>query len=166
MGSHVTRRAGMAAAALLLVSGTQATMAAPPGGGHGSRLVEFASTFQIVGGDAGCDPTDATRCAGTFRNVRTYTGDLAGTAYVAGSAVLLADGTYQGQAVVQFTGDVAGCGSGTLLMVETGVLDPVSEGSSGSWTIVAGQGTGDLARTSGSGTTGPTGGAAGTVRCD
>jgi hypothetical protein len=29
-----------------------------------------------------------------------------GTAYVVGSAVFLADGTYQGQAVAQFTGSV------------------------------------------------------------
>lgn len=165
MGSHVTRRVGLAAAALLLVTGTPATLAAPSGQGHRSRAVEFGSTFQIVGGDAGCDPTDATRCAGTFRTVRTYTGDVTGTAYVVGSAVLLGDGTYQGQAVVQFTGDVARCGSGTLVMLETGILDPVTGGSSGSWTIVAGRGTGDLARTSGSGTAGPTGDGAGKVRC-
>jgi hypothetical protein len=157
---------GLAAAALLLVSGTPATMAAPSGEGHGTRAVESASTFQIVGGDAGCDPTDATRCAGTFRTVRTYAGDLTGTAYVVGSAVLLGDGTYQGQAVAQFTGDIAGCGSGTLVMLETGILDPATGGSSGSWTIVAGRGTDNLAGTSGSGTAGPTGDVAGKVRCD
>jgi Protein of unknown function (DUF3224) len=87
------------------------------------------------------------------------------TAYVVGSAVLLADGTYQGQAVAQFTGSVESCGTGTLVMVETGVLDPAAGGSSGTWTIVAGQGAGDLSRTSGSGTAGTEGEGSGTIRC-
>ena len=48
-----------------------------------------ASTVQIVGGDFGCDPTSPARCAGTFRTIRTFTGDLEGTGDVTGSAVLL-----------------------------------------------------------------------------
>jgi hypothetical protein len=165
VGSHVTHRVGIAAAALLLLTGNQTSMAAAPGGGHGSTHVEFATTFQIVGGDASCDPTDPARCAGTFRTVRTYIGDVTGTAYVVGSAVLLADGTYQGQAVAQFTGTVESCGTGRLVMVETGVLDPATGGSSGTWAVVAGQGTGDLSRTAGSGTAGPTGEGSGSIRC-
>jgi hypothetical protein len=50
-------------------------------------------------------------------------------------------------------------------MVETGVLDPAAGGSSGTWTIVAGQGAGDLSRTSGSGTAGTAGEGSGTIRC-
>jgi hypothetical protein len=168
VGSHFTRRLGIAAGTLLLVTGSQATLASPSGdGGHGTRQVAFSTTVQIVGGDAGCDPTDPTRCAGTFRSIRTFTGDLAGTAYVVGSATLLGDGTYQGQALAQFTGEVEGCGQGTLLMLETGVLDPATGGGHGTWTIVAGQGTGDLANTSGSGTADASAApdTVGTIRC-
>jgi Protein of unknown function (DUF3224) len=167
LGSHFTRRLGITAGALLLVTGTPPTSADVPDGGHGSRQVAFNSTVQIVGGDTGCDPTDPARCAGTFRSIRTFTGDLTGTAYVAGSAVLMSDGTYQGQAVVQFTGEVAGCGQGTLIMLEEGVLDPATGAAPGTWTIVAGRGTGDLAATSGGGTGGMPGtpGATGTIRC-
>jgi Protein of unknown function (DUF3224) len=165
VGSHLTRRVGITAGALLLATGTQVTSASPPGPGHGSQPVEFTTTVQIVGGDAGCDPTDPARCAGTFRSIRTYAGDLTGTAYLVGSAVLLGDSTYQGQAVAQFTGQVEGCGSGTLIMLEAGVLDPVSGADRGTWSIVAGQGTGDLAGASGSGTAEAATGASGTVRC-
>ena len=167
MRSHFIRRLGVTAGTLLLVAGAPPTLADTPDGGHGTRLVAFDSTVQIVGGDSACDPTDPSRCAGTFRAVHTYRGDLAGTAYVAGSAVLMSDGTYQGQSVVQFTGDVTGCGHGTLIMLEEGVLDPVTGAAPGTWTIVAGRGTGDLAATSGGGTGGLPGtpGATGTIRC-
>jgi hypothetical protein len=162
---HVLRQLGLTTAALLLVTGGEASLATPLDPGHGARQVDYTSTVAIVGGDAGCDPTDPARCAGTFRSVRTMTGDLSGTAYVAGSAVLLADGTYQGQAVAQFTGEVAGCGTGTLVMIETGVLDPATGGSPGTWRIVAGQGSGDLLDTSGDGTADAIGQATGRVRC-
>jgi Protein of unknown function (DUF3224) len=152
VGSHIARRLGITAGALLLVSGNQATLAAPTDGGHGTRDVVFTSTVRTVGGDAGCDPTEPTRCGATYRDIRTFSGDLNGTAYVVGSAVLLADRTYQGQDLAQFTGEIVGCGRGTLLMLEVGVLDPATGGSHGTWTIVPGQGTGDLALTSGSGT--------------
>jgi Protein of unknown function (DUF3224) len=165
--SHLIRRLGVTAGTLLLVAGAPPTLADAPDGGHGSREIAFDSTVQIVGGDNACDPTDPVRCAGTFRTIRTYRGDLTGTAYVVGSAVLLGDGTYQGQAVVQFAGEVAGCGQGTLIMLEEGVLDPATGAAPGTWTIVAGRGTGDLAATSGGGTGGMPGtpGATGTIRC-
>jgi hypothetical protein len=165
MGSHFTRRLGITAGTLLLVAGAPPTLADTPDGGHGVRQVAFDSTVQIVGGDSACDPTDPVRCAGTFRAIRTVSGDLTGTAYAAGSAVLMSDGTYQGQSVVQFTGDVAGCGHGTLIMLEEGVLDPVTGAAPGTWTIVAGRGTGDLAATSGAGTGGTPAGTTGTIRC-
>jgi hypothetical protein len=151
MGPHLTRRLGVTTAALLLASGGQLASADPPDDGHGTRDVAFTSTLTPVGGDFACDPSDPTRCAGTFRAVRALSGDLVGTSYATGSAVLLADGTYKGQAVVQFTGTVAGCGQGTLLMLEEGVLDPAAGTSAGTWTIVDGRGTGDLASTSGGG---------------
>lgn len=104
-----------------------------------------------VGGDFGCDPTDPARCVGTFRNVRTFSGDFNGTAYQVGAAAILPDGTtYQGAGVVLFTGSVKRCGTGTMLIVETGRLDAGTGAGSGTWEITAGQGTGDLANVSGS----------------
>ena len=160
---HTCRLVGLAAVLVLITSGTAA---ARPDGGHGTRRVHFTSTTQFVGSASACDPTTPTRCAGTFQSVRTFGGDIQGTAYVVGSAVLLRDGTYQGQDVAQFTGTIEGCGRGTLLIIETGILDPATARERGTWTITAGQGTGDLARVSGSGTADTrAGGAAGAIRC-
>jgi Protein of unknown function (DUF3224) len=152
LGIRHSRRnllAVLTAAVTVAVAASPALGAAD--GGHGTKPIEFTSTQQLVGGDAGCDPSNPTRCAGTFRSVRTLSGDLSGTAYAVGSAVQLADGTYQGTAVVQFTGSVAGCGDGTLVMVENGVLDPFTGNSWGTWSITPGQGAGDLAGTAGQG---------------
>jgi hypothetical protein len=140
--------------------------AARPDGGHGTRHVEFTSTSQPLGFDLGCDPTVPTRCAGTFSAIRTFSGDLSGTAYVVGSAVLLADGTYQGQDVAQFSGTIEGCGTGTVIILDAAILDPATGDEFGTWSIKAGQGTGDLAMVSGSGTSDSrAGGAFGTIRC-
>jgi hypothetical protein len=165
---HTSRRARRAVslvAGFLILLASSAT-AARPDGGSGNRHVAFSSSAQVVGFDSSCDPTAPTRCAGSFRTIRTLTGDLSGTAYVVGSAVLLADGTYQGQDVAQFTGTINGCGSGTLIMIETGILDPATAEEHGTWTITAGQGTGDLSQVSGSGTSDTPAGATGTLRCE
>jgi Protein of unknown function (DUF3224) len=77
----------------------------------------------------------------------------------------MGDGTYQGQGVAQFTGTVDGCGSGTLIMFETGILDPATGEERGTWSVTAGQGTGDLAQLSGSGTSDPAAGTTGSLRC-
>ena len=160
---HVCRLVGLAAIVVLI---TSSAASARPDRGHGTRRVHFTSTTQFVGANSACDPTAPTRCAGTFQSVRTFAGDIEGTAYVVGSAVLLRNGTYQGQDVAQFTGTIKGCGSGTLLMIDTGVLDPATANERGTWTIVRGQGTGDLARASGSGTADTrAGGATGAIRC-
>ena len=50
---------------------------------------------------------------------------------------------------MQSTGSVEGCETGTLVITESGILDPATGGGSGTWTITAGQGTGDLAQVSG-----------------
>ena len=158
------RIASLVAVLVVLMASTAG--AARPDGGHGSRDIAFTSTTQIVGLDTTCDPTVPTRCASSYRSIRTFSGDLSGTAYVVGSAVLLADGTYQGQDVAQFTGTISGCGSGTAIMIETGILDPVTGRARGTWTITAGQGTGNLSQVAGSGTDDTaTGGATGTIRC-
>ena len=148
----------------VFVTSTAAAARADGGGASGARPVAFGSTFRVVGGHAPCDPTTPTRCVGTFETVRTYTGDFTGTSYVVGSAAKLPDGTYQGQDVAQFSGTIAGCGTGTVIMLEVGVLDPATGGQRGTWTIIAGQGTGDLARVAGSGTSDDNK-ASGTLRC-
>jgi hypothetical protein len=149
--SRRVRRLAATAAALLLVSLSIQPVDAGDGGGHGTEHVRFTSSEPtVVGGDFGCDPTDPSRCAGIFRTVRTVSGDFAGTTYQAGTAVLLPDGTYRGAAVVQFSGTVDGCGSGTLVIVEAGRLDPATGNAWGTWEISAGQGTGGLAGLSGS----------------
>jgi hypothetical protein len=140
----------LAGAAALLILVPASPVDAGRDGGHGRRHVQVTvGPPQAVGGDFGCDPTDPTRCVGTFRNVRTLSGGFSGTAYQVGSAALLADGTYQGTGLVLFTGTVDRCGSGTLMILETGLLDPASGPSGGSWRIIGGGGTGDLTDVSG-----------------
>ena len=144
---------------------SSAAVARADGGGEGqARQVAFTSTFRVVGGQSPCDPATPTRCAGTFETVRTYAGDFTGTSYIVGSAVKLPDGAYQGQDVAQFSGTIAGCGTGTVVMLEVGILDAATGGQRGTWTITAGQGTGDLARVSGLGTSDDNR-ATGTLRC-
>jgi hypothetical protein len=165
--SRRTRFLAVAIGALVTFSAEPQFATARPPDGHGTRSVTFTTRGETVGGDFGCDPTDPTRCAGTFRNVHTFAGDFVGTSYQVGSAVLLPDGIYHGQAVSTFTGTVAGCGSGTLVILETGLLDPSNGDSWGTWTIVRGEGTGELSELSGSGTadTRTSDPATGTVRC-
>jgi hypothetical protein len=155
--------AGLVAGVLVLLASSAG--ANRPDGDRGRRHVAFSTTTQSLGFDSACDPTVPTRCAGTFRSIRTFTGDITGTAYLVGSAVLLADGTYQGQDVAQFTGTIKGCGSGTLIMIENGILDPTTGNERGKWTIVARQGTGDLSHVSGEGRSDTSaGGATGKLR--
>ena len=90
-----------------------------------------------------------TRCVGTFQNVITYTGDMTGTSYASGSAALAPDGIYRATAIEQFSGTIAGCGTGTMIIEQVGTLDPATGVADGSWRIVAGAGSGDLADATG-----------------
>jgi hypothetical protein len=77
-------------------------------------------------------------------------GDLEGT-YYSGSTVAF-DETGLKFAISRtdvFRGTVAGCGSGTMVLVGNEVADPQS--GTGEWTIAEGFGTGDLAHASGHG---------------
>jgi hypothetical protein len=140
-----------AVAALAVLASGSSPVGAGSDGGHGTRQVELTQSSPVlVGGDFGCDPTDPTRCGATFRNLRTLSGDFTGTAYQVGTAALLPDGIYQGVGLQLFTGTVDGCGTGTLTIVETGRLDPVTGATWGTWEITAGQGTGELTDVSGS----------------
>ncbi len=128
------------------LSTTTAGADGPPEPQH--RL-SFEVALQIVGGGQNCDPTTPSRCIGSFQNVRTYTGGMTGTSYSSGTAALGSDGLYHGVAIELFTGTVDGCGDGTLVIRQTGDLDPMTGGGTGSWTIVDDAGTGDLAHASG-----------------
>jgi Protein of unknown function (DUF3224) len=164
VSTHRTRRLVSIVALTGFVMSSTAVARADSGAASAARQISFASTFRVVGGHTPCDPTTPTRCVGTFETVRTYTGDFTGTSYIVGSAVKLPDGTYQGQDIALLSGTIADCGTGSLVIVEVGILDPATGGQRGTWTITAGQGTGDLARVSGSGTA-DGGKATGTVTC-
>ena len=79
----------------------------------------------------------------------TYTGGITGTSFAVGAAALAPDGIYRATAIEQFTGTIAGCGSGTVVIQQTGTLDPATGRSEGSWAIVPGAGSGDLATATG-----------------
>ncbi len=81
----------------------------------------------------------------------TYSGDLTGTS-ISHSAGALFGTEYAAGDTTIFTGTLAGCGTGTMVMVSTGRGTSGGKGTS-RWDIFEGLGTGDLARVHGSGTT-------------
>jgi len=99
-----------------------------------------------------CD--SAGQCALPYSNTTaTLTGDIGGTAVGAGSAVIGTDfASSVANAIV--TGTIAPCGSGTFVMRYFVVYDlhDVSAGRPGTWQIVPGLGSGDLASLTGNGT--------------
>ena len=96
--TRVIRRIVGVTAVLGMLVATSHTAGARSDGTDGSRRAEFTASLPVaVGGDFGCDPTDPTRSAGTFRNVRTLSGDFSGTTYQVGSAVRAPDGTCLGK---------------------------------------------------------------------
>jgi hypothetical protein len=99
-----------------------------------------------------CNPADADDCIlPTNFSPTEVTGDVWGTAF--GSAAVIArNGVYTGSSVVAFTGDVAGCGTGGLVMTTQGTTDPSTGETTGEWTFSEDGGTGELADVTGSGT--------------
>jgi hypothetical protein len=150
-----------AAAFAAIAIGGLAVPAASPATAHRIRHVTYEAVLQPTGGTAPCDPTMPTRCAGTFENVFTYSDEISGTSYAVGAAALAPDGIYRGVAIEQFSGTIAGCGTGTVTIQQTGTLDPATGEGTGSWTIVPGAGSGDLAATTG----GSTGVGTAWIRC-
>jgi hypothetical protein len=138
-----------AAAVAAVAIGGLALPATSPASAHRIRHVTYDAVLQPTGGTAPCDPTMPTRCVGTFENVITYSGGMSGTSYAVGAAARAPDGIYRGTAIEQFSGTIAGCGTGTVIIHQTGTLDPATGRAGGSWTIVAGAGSGDLAETTG-----------------
>lgn len=99
-----------------------------------------------------CD--SAGQCAIPYANTTSsLTGDIAGTAVGAGSAVIGTDfASSVANAIV--TATIAPCGSGTFVVRYFIVYDlhDVSAGRPGTWQIVPGLGSGDLASLTGNGT--------------
>ena len=144
--ANTIRRVALTAIAATVLAAPGTSEADP---GHRPRRVVYSVTRQLTGGDAPCDTTTPTRCVGTFQNLITYTGDMSGTSYASGSAALAPDGIYRATAIEQFSGSITGCGTGTLIIEQSGTLDPVTGADDGTWRIVPGTGTGDLANASG-----------------
>jgi len=115
-----------------------------------------------------CNPADPTDCILPSNYSATQvTGDLTGEVFSA-SIVIGRNGVYPGASLIAFTGEVAGCGSGGLIITNVGTFDPSTGETSGRWTINADGGTGALADVAGDGTMtfGATGGRyEGTLRC-
>jgi hypothetical protein len=139
--------------AVVTVGTTALTLSTTTAGADGparrQHRLSYTVSAQLVGGGVDCDPTTPSRCIHSFRNVWTYTGEMTGTSYSSGTAALGSDGLYHAVAIERFNGSVNGCGDGTLIIRQTGELDPTTGEATGSWTIVADAGTGALAHASG-----------------
>ena len=100
-------------------------------------------------GDPICDAEK--HCMIPLTLTGTYSGDLTGTGISHGAGALFGTEYASGGTLI-FTGTITGCGSGTMVVTDSGRGTTDGRGSS-TWTIVDGVGTGDLVRVSGSGTT-------------
>jgi len=80
----------------------------------------------------------------------TLVGDLTGT-WISHSAGALFGTDFAAGSTDIYTGKVAGCGTGTMVIVGIGRGSTAGK-SSGTWEIFKGLGTGDLARVRGRGT--------------
>jgi|SRR5215213_3722160 hypothetical protein len=147
MTTHTRRLAVVTLGTIALT--LSASTAGADGAAPRQHRLSYTVSSQPVGGGVDCDPTTPSRCIPSFQNVWTYTGGMTGTSYSSGTAALGSDGVYHAVAIERFSGSVNGCGEGTLIIRQTGELDPTTGEATGSWTIVADAGTGDLADASG-----------------
>jgi hypothetical protein len=147
--STSTMRRLSVAAIALGIGGIAVPATSSVASAHRIRHVTYDAALQPTGGTAPCDPTTPARCAGTFENVITYSGGITGTSFAVGAAALAPDGVYRAMAIEQFAGTITGCGTGTVVIRQTGTLDPTTGRSEGSWAIVPGAGSGDLAKATG-----------------
>ena len=147
--TRTMRRLSVAAVALVGIGGAAVPGTSSVASAHRIRHVTYDAALQPTGGTAPCDPTTPARCVGTFENVITYTGGITGTSFAVGAAALAPDGIYRATAIEQFTGTIAGCGTGTVVIRADRHARPATGRSEGSWAIVAGAGSGDLATATG-----------------
>jgi Protein of unknown function (DUF3224) len=113
------------------------------------------------------------RCLIPFSLTGTIDGDGQGSFVQSGSGTLLPGGTLFANSSLIFTGTIADCGSGSVVLTSTGINQ--AGRTSGAIVIVDGSGTGDLAGLTGRGTVtdgevAPNGQASGTIamtlRCE
>jgi Protein of unknown function (DUF3224) len=147
MTTHTRRLAVVTLGTIALTLST--TTAGADGPAESQHRLNYTMSLQAVGGGIDCDPTTPSRCIFSFQNVKTYTGDLTGTSYGSGTAALGSDGLYHAVVIERFSGSVNGCGDGTLITRVADDFDLATGEATGSWTIVAHAGTGDLAHASG-----------------
>jgi len=143
--SASTSAAGSTAAASSSVSTLAPTTTEPPG--HEVHATSTAGTTTV--GDPVCDPEQ--HCLYPLTITATVSGDLTGST-ISHSAGTLAGTEFAASDTLIFTGTVAGCGTGTLVLLSLG-RGSTTGTTTGTWTIAEGFGTGDLVRAAGSGTT-------------
>jgi hypothetical protein len=169
MTTHRTRRWAPAAVLALLAS-PSSDLPASAGGHQHVQTVEFvgapgAQQFLLdhVVVSGGRHVVPYTRTGSSF------SGDLTGTTSSAGLGTGNSTDRLAGGEIVLFDGAVDGCGSGGATIVAY-AAGTASGGLKGTWFIVDGQGTDDLAQLSGGGVLDtPPGGATtfrGLLRCD
>ena len=85
------------------------------------------------------------------RTSSTITGSMTGTTVSGGAGLPGPTGGYVGVGIHRFSGEVEGCGRGTLTWTETITSDD-GTAVTGTWAIVPSSGTGDLTEVTGGGT--------------
>jgi len=133
------------AAASSTASTLASTTTEPPGRDVNATSTAGATTI----GDPICDAEQ--HCMYPLTSTATLSGDLAGTT-ISHSAGALIGTDFAASDTLIFTGNVAGCGTGTLVFLSTGRGSTTGTTTS-AWTIAEGFGTGDLAHAAGTGTT-------------
>ena len=149
MTSTATRILGVGLVSALALGGGGSSPVAPEArsASDGQHPGQFSVAYEVSAPATivlppSCDP--AARCVVPYANATSQvSGDVAGTAVAAGSAVIgSSQATSTAHAV--FTGTVAACGTGTYVVRYSIVyeLADVTGGSPGTWEVVPGFGTG------------------------
>jgi hypothetical protein len=121
-------------------------------GGHGSHI-EFDATGQTPRQPAP-QTCAGPICASASTTSNTYTGDWTGTDVSGAATVPNGEGVLTGVGSHTFTGDVAGCGYGSIAVITLNVFSlPPPSPLVGKWETVPGTGTGDLTNLRASGET-------------
>lgn len=136
--------ASATAASSSTVSTVASTTTDPPG-----EEVNASSTAGATSvGDPICDAEQ--HCMYPLTITATLSGDLTGTT-ISHSAGTLVGTDFAASDTLIFSGTVAGCGTGTLVFLSTG-LGSTTGTTTSTWTIAEGFGTGDLVHATGTGT--------------
>lgn len=109
-----------AAAVVGIALAAPTAMAMPQHGEVTRQLVWTYAQAQPAIGAPVCDAAGNCISPFTITGGQPSTGDVAGTTIQAGSASLLPDGSIYANSIIEFTGTIRSCGSGTVAMRSTG----------------------------------------------